>query len=122
MSTPEDAPATDNKICKRIATLRKRKRWSQAALAEAAHVSREAIGKYERGVAVPSVETARRIADAFDVTLDYLAGDSEAGAIDRETLARVQELQALPDDDREHVLAVVDAFLRDVRIRRAYAA
>ncbi len=32
------------------------------------------IGKYERGDAVPSIEAAKKIADAIQVSLDYLAG------------------------------------------------
>lgn len=49
----------------RITQLRKEKGWSQTELAGQAGASREAIGKYERGEASPSVETAKNIADAF---------------------------------------------------------
>ncbi len=37
-------------------------------------VSRVMIGKYERGEAVPSIGAAKKIADAFEVSLDYLVG------------------------------------------------
>lgn len=45
-----------------IITLRKEKGWSQGDLAKQSGVSREMIGKYERGEAVPSIEAAKKIA------------------------------------------------------------
>jgi len=60
------------KIGNRITELRKKKGWSQTELAKQIGASREAIGKYERDESQPSVETAKKIADAFAVTLDYL--------------------------------------------------
>lgn len=48
------------KIGNRIVELRKKKGWSQTDLAKQADASREAIGKYERDEAQPSVETAKK--------------------------------------------------------------
>ncbi len=42
--------------------------WSQTELAKQVEASREAIGKYERDEAQPAIETAKKIADALDVT------------------------------------------------------
>jgi transcriptional regulator with XRE-family HTH domain len=109
------------KIAQRIAQLRKEKSLSQTALAKEVGVSREAIGKYERGEATASVETAKKIADAFDVTLDYLVDDSAAGSFDKRTVSRIQELQSLPAEEQNHVFAILDAFLRDAKTRSAYA-
>jgi transcriptional regulator with XRE-family HTH domain len=50
-----------------ITFLRKEKDWSQTKLATKSGVSREMIGKYERGEAVSSIEAAKKIADAFEV-------------------------------------------------------
>lgn len=52
-------------ISKRIAEIRKERDWSQTDLASKSGVSREMIGKYERGEAVPSIEAAKKIADAW---------------------------------------------------------
>ena len=43
-----------------MADLRKEKGWNQTELATASGVSREMIGKYERGDAVPSIEAAKK--------------------------------------------------------------
>lgn len=109
-------------VSERIATLRKRAGLSQAALAKAASISREAIGKYERGESSPSVDIASRIAAALEVSLDYLVAGatSELDELDDSIIARARELNALPEDERQPVLRVLDAYLRDVRIRQAY--
>ena len=52
-----------------ITNLRKAKDWSQTDLSGKSGVSREMIGKYERNEAVPSIEAAKKIADAFEFPL-----------------------------------------------------
>jgi transcriptional regulator with XRE-family HTH domain len=58
-----------DKIAVIIANLRKEKNWSQTDLANQSGVSREMVSKYERGIAIPSVGAAKKIADAFGVSL-----------------------------------------------------
>lgn len=60
-----------------ITCLRKDKGWSQNDLAEAVGASREIIGSYERGDAIPSVEIAKKIANTLEVTLDHLVGEGQ---------------------------------------------
>lgn len=60
-----------------IAALRGAKGWSQTDLANHSRVSRVMIGKYERREAVPSIDAAKKIADAFEVSLDYLVGEGQ---------------------------------------------
>ena len=79
------------------------------------------IGKYERGEVSASVETAKKIADAFDVMLDYLVDETAAGTFDKKTVQRIQELQNLPDEEQRRVFVMMDAFLRDARARVAYS-
>ena len=47
-------------VSKIIADLRWQRDWSQADLASKSGVSREMIGKYERGEAVPSIDAAEK--------------------------------------------------------------
>jgi transcriptional regulator with XRE-family HTH domain len=79
------------------------------------------FGKFRRGDAVPVFEMAKNIADAFNVTLDYLVDETTAEYFDKKTVQRIQELQNLPDEEQRHMFAMVDAFLRDARVRTAYA-
>jgi len=110
------------KIGERIALLRKQKGWSQGQLAKVVGASREAIGKYERSEASPSIETAKKIADALEVTLDYLVDESALPAFDKKTVYRLKSIQQLGQDEQAHIFAMLDAFLRDAKTRQAYAS
>lgn len=68
-----------------MADLRKSKNWSQSELATNSGVSREMIGKYERGEAVPSIDAPKKIADAFEVSMDYLVGEGINASFDKKT-------------------------------------
>jgi transcriptional regulator with XRE-family HTH domain len=78
-----------------IADLRDTKDRSQSVLAEKSGISRVMIGKYERDEAVPSIEAARKIAQAFEVSLDYLAGEGINAHFDKKTVQRLQDIEEL---------------------------
>ncbi len=105
----------------KIAELRKRKNWSQADLAKAVEASRDIIGKYERNENLPSLEMALRIAKAFDVSVDFLIGQGAHAAYDKETMKRMEQVQKLPEKDKEHVYALLDAFLLKCSIEKNMA-
>jgi transcriptional regulator with XRE-family HTH domain len=110
-----------SKIGDRIAHLRKVKGISQTELAASIKASREAIGKYERNEAMPSVETAKKIADVFEVTLDFLVDDSAQASFDKHTVKRLKDIEHLSQDDQKTLFSLMDAFLRDAKARKAYA-
>jgi transcriptional regulator with XRE-family HTH domain len=101
------------KIGDKIAQLRKSKSWSQTDLAKAIDASREAIGKYERNEVVPSVEVAKKIADIFDVTLDYLVNDNAKPSFDKQTVKRLMDIETLKDTGKGYLFALINAYLRD---------
>jgi transcriptional regulator with XRE-family HTH domain len=94
-----------------ITALRRGRDWPQTELATKSGVSREMIGKYERGEAVPSIEAAKKIADAFEVSLDYLVGEGINSKFDKKTVKRLQDIEKLDAGEKEHVFAMLDAFL-----------
>lgn len=59
---------------KRLRELRKKDRKSCKVLSELCGLTPGAIGKYERGEVMPTVESLEAIADYFGVTTDYLLG------------------------------------------------
>ena len=111
-----------SKTGKIISDLRKAKDWSQTDLATESGVSREMIGKYERGEAVPSIDAAKKIADAFDVSLDYLTGEGQNSRFDKKTLKRLHDLEALEDDKKKTLFDLIDTYIRDAKARKAYAS
>jgi transcriptional regulator with XRE-family HTH domain len=105
-----------------IADLREQKGWSQTDLADKSGVSRVMIGKYERGEAVPSIEAAKKIADALGVSLDYLVGEGVNSKFDKRTLKRLQDLELLEEDKKSTLLDLIDTYIRDSKARQAYSA
>ena len=60
--------------------------------------------------------------DAFGVTVDYLVDETARPTFDRLTVKRLQEIEALSPDEKGHLMALMDAFLRDARTKKAYAS
>ena len=58
-------------FCKKIKELRQSYKYSQGQIAE------KLYGRYENGTAEPSQETLIKIAEIFDVSVDYLLGRKE---------------------------------------------
>lgn len=56
----------------RIAALRKARGWSQSELAGFLQVSPSAVGMYEQGRREPASEVLVKLAQVFEVTVDYL--------------------------------------------------
>ena len=109
------------KTGKIIVDLRGRLSWSQTELANKSGVSRVMIGKYERGEAVPSIDAAKKIADAFDVSLDFLVGEGQNASFDKRTLQRLEEIEALNPSIKDKLFFLIDTVIRDTKAQKAYA-
>jgi len=101
--------------------LRKDRSWSQADLADKTGVSRVIIGRYERNEALPSIEVAKNIADAFQISMDQLIGDGQYMNFDKKTISRLQELELLEPDKKKTLFDLIDTYIRDAKTRKAYA-
>ncbi|WP_144456885.1 helix-turn-helix domain-containing protein [Bacillus pumilus] len=62
---------------KRITTLRKKAGLTQEELAKKLNVTRSALSQYELGTREPNYDLLLKIADFFEVTVDYLIGRSD---------------------------------------------
>lgn len=60
-----------------LKTLRQEYNLSQQELADKIGISKSSINMYERGEREPGIETVKRIADFFNVDVDYLFGVSD---------------------------------------------
>jgi len=56
------------------------------------------------------------IADALDVSLDYLVGSTEE-VLEKSLVKKIMEVQKLPDDKRNVVMALMDAFLKQTKLQ-----
>lgn len=102
----------------RVLALRKKNKWSQGELAKMVGTSAPIIGRYERGEIKPSIEMAKNIADALEVTIDYLIGGSDTMVIDKELLQRMEDIQKLNETDKGHLFALMDAFLQKTKLQK----
>lgn len=69
---------------------------SQSMLAEKFTLSQQTISAYERGERDPDTETLTKLADFFNVSIDYLLGKEDTG-LDPEVLAYAEELKERKD-------------------------
>ena len=109
-------------IANKITLLRKKNGWSQTELAKLVGCSREIISKYEKDGVMPSIQLAKKIADAFEVTLDYLVGEGQNATFDKKILSRIQAIQELDPQIQDKLFFFIDTVLRDTKARQAYAS
>lgn len=103
-------------FAQRLRELRKSKNLSQTELGQLAGLHYTHIGRFERGASRPSGDTLMRLADVLGVTSDYLLDGATHEAAkarfeDRELLKQFQEVEQLPDEDKNVVKKLLDAFL-----------
>jgi len=103
-----------------ILFLRKKHNLSQAALGKKVATSGDIIGRYERDIMTPSIEVIMKIADALNVSIDYLVGKTTL-ELDRDTLKRVEEVSKLDSEEKDKIFMVVDALIRDFKAKKAYS-
>ena len=104
-----------------ITQLRDKKGISQSELADKSGVSRMMIGKYERGEAIPPIDAAKKNADALEVSLDYLVGNTSQTAFDKRTLERIEALEHLEENKKQTLYDLIDTYIRDSKTRKAYS-
>lgn len=107
-------------IGEHIMLLRKKKGLSQAELGKAAGTSGDIIGRYERGIITPSIEVIIKIADALEVSIDFLVGKTSL-ELDKETLKRLSDMSALPEENKSFVLKMIDMALQNFKTKQAFA-
>ena len=107
---------------KKLREARETKGISQSELARLLSTNHSIIGKYEREVVRPTIDVVKKLADKLDTTVGFLLGESEDLNIlkDPSMLKRLNEINSLPEKEREALLFNVDAVLRDSKTRKAY--
>jgi hypothetical protein len=56
----------------------------------------------------------------LDVSLDYLVCNTNL-MLNNTIIHRIQDIQQLDSENRSHLYALMDAFLRDYKTKQAYA-
>lgn len=108
-------------LAKNIKRLRKKMKWSQTQLAEqiGAHLSH--INRIETGKYNPSLDVVQKLAQAFNVTIDYLVSDTEEDFNEvrienKNLLEKIKLIDSLDDDDKSALMRVIDSMLTKKKI------
>jgi len=106
----------DTAFGENVRRLRKERGWTQAEFAQRIGVHLNHINKIETGKYMPQFETVIEMANAFEVSLDYLAGVSTTGLdeirIEDQTFAeKIKLLNSLEDEDRNAIIRIIDTML-----------
>ncbi|WP_228407565.1 MULTISPECIES: hypothetical protein [Chryseobacterium] len=59
---------------------------------------------------------ATQLAEALEVSLDYLVGSTDI-ILDKNIVAKILDIQKLKEKDRQHVFALLDAFLKQTKLQ-----
>lgn len=104
---------------KRVAALRKEKKMTQDELAKLLETSISVIGRYERDEMNPSIGVAKKIAGFLNTTVGYLLGETDRSDLfkDPSMLERFNDLDKMDEESKNHILHVVDGFIRSVKIK-----
>ncbi len=95
----------------RISELRKDRRVQQKDLAPILGVEVQALGNYERGLNEPSFDVVVKLAEYYNVSLDYLFGiTDEEIELDRKNVIVLPK--GFPEDEKEKVLHIIDLVIK----------
>ncbi|WP_158655226.1 hypothetical protein [Flavivirga eckloniae] len=63
---------------------------------------------------------AKNLAQALNVSLDFLAGDTSVLVKDKEVLQRIKDISNLSEDKKKYIFDFIDMCLRDDKTQQAY--
>lgn len=95
-------------IGKRLAEIRKSKKFKQTELAEMLNVSQQVISNIERGVTAPDIEQLKKFADIYNISLDQLVGreflGDDADDVERRIISYIKQMD---DEGKELSLGLL---------------
>ena len=106
---------------KKIKELRESKGWNRSELADNIGISHVMVGRYERDETAPSVEVAKKMADALDTSIDYLVGDGTKSSFNKKTLKRLEDIEDMPPTMKDKMWFFIDMAIRDFKTKQNYS-
>ena len=105
----------------KIKLLRKESGWSQDELARKIDADGRQISRYENGKFLPSADAFVKLAEAFNVSIDYLLLDDAPRKPlhfnDEALMKKLQELDTMTEEDRNSLIHIIDAIAAKNRIK-----
>ena len=111
----KEETAIDSDFPKKLKQLRQDRGLSQGQLAKKIGADLQRVSKYERGVNCPTAEMVVRIANVFDVSLDYLLRGKMEGTSrikNASLLTLLENVNHFSEKDQETLVSILDAFVK----------
>lgn len=94
----------------RLTRLRKSRKLTQQQVADMLHLSRGTYAQYEIDRRVPEYATLEKLADFFEVSIDYLVG--REGVTQSEADEFKDMYQKLPEDEKKVIMGMMELILK----------
>ena len=101
-----------SELGKRIQEQRKQIGLTQAQLAAKIEISHTQLTRYESKDIQPPADVLQRLANIFDVSIDYLVNGNKSDKVeqtlkDAELIKQFKQLDQLPEDEKKSILKVI---------------
>lgn len=108
-------------IGERIRLERQSKQLSQTELSEKSGVAYKSLSRYELGTTIPPADALKSIADALQVTTDYLLGNEDVRVKDADLFKKFEVIQEMRGDMKNMINNFLDLAIRDYKAKQVYA-
>lgn len=110
-------------LAKRLRETRSARGLTQARLAELLEMSPRVYNRWERGAAIPRLDTLVKIAEILEVSLDELVGRKEPDLDsvrirNPELHSLYKEIDRLTDEDQQALVVLLDSLVKRSQMRK----
>jgi len=104
---------------KKLRECREDKKLSQSELAKQIDSYHSIIGKYERDEVKPTIDVVKRLANALETTVGYLAGETQEKELlkDPSMLRRLNNIASFSQEDKDHIIYTLDALINNIKLK-----
>lgn len=97
-----------------LAAYRKAQNHTQKSLAESIGVDKESISRFERGVALPSLQTLEKLGGELNIPLSDLIGE-EAAQVNKMAVILSQWLNEMDEESRQYLFDLIKSLYPRLR-------
>jgi transcriptional regulator with XRE-family HTH domain len=116
--------ASRMRLGEKIKQLRGERGFSQGLLEQRSGVSAKLLSKYENGRIAPTAETLKKIAEALDISADYLIFDNvpkegRCQLDDLELFEKFREVERMDVENKKMIVNLIDAVIIKTKVQQA---
>jgi transcriptional regulator with XRE-family HTH domain len=101
---------------------RQQKKISQKELAYLSEINLKSLSSYELGTSIPPANALKAIADALEVSADYLLSDDQVAIKDKYLLQKFETIQNISGETRVVINQFLDLVISDHKTKQNYAS